>query len=83
MIKISNKETGEFLGRISEADLQFLADQLEEESIKDRDYYIRAETIEGFKVKGASEHLLEVLQGGIRADKAIEIRWEADKTSAA
>jgi hypothetical protein len=80
MINIYNKLTNESLGHISEADLMFLADQLEEESLDDRDYYIRKETIEEFERSGASAHLLAVLRGGIRHDEAIEIRWERPTT---
>jgi hypothetical protein len=80
MIKIFNKTTGEFIGRISEEDLKFLAEQLEEESIHDTDYYIRAETVNDFAQKGASPRLIEVLRGGLRSDNDIEIRWEQDKT---
>jgi hypothetical protein len=81
VIKVFNKETNEFLGRISEADLQFLADHLEEESIHDTDYYILRETLEGFGQQGATAKLREVLQGGLRNGSAIEIRWERDGSS--
>ncbi len=82
MIKVFNKATGEFIGRISQPELDFLADQLEEESIKDTDYYIREETLEHFAQSGAPAHLMEVLRGGMRGSNAIEIRWEPDKTGA-
>ena len=75
MIKIYNKTTNELLGRISDQDLDFLIDNLEEESITDQDYYIRKETIDGFEQLEGSPHLLEVLRGGMRSDNAIEIRW--------
>ena len=78
MIKIFNKQTNEFLGRISEPDLEFLAEQLEEDSIHDTDYYILRETLEQFPGLGASTKLMEVLQGGLRNGNAIEIRWERD-----
>jgi hypothetical protein len=78
VIKIFNKETNEFLGRIAESDLQFLGDQLEEESIHDTDYYILRETLEKFPALGASSKLMEVLRGGLRNGPAIEIRWERD-----
>jgi hypothetical protein len=81
VIKIHNKETNEFLGRISEADLQFLADNLEEESIRDSDYYVLRETVDQFAQKGASPRLMEVLRGGLRNGNAIEIRWEKDNAS--
>lgn len=80
MIKVQNKETGEFLGRISEDDLKFLSDHLEEEGLDDSDYYIRAETIEMLQKAGASAHLMEVLKGGLRSLSAMEIRWERDKS---
>lgn len=81
MIKIFNKETNEFIGRISEGDIQFLADHLEEESIHDKDYYITRETVTQFPQQGASPKLMEVLEGGLRNGNAIEIRWERDETS--
>jgi hypothetical protein len=80
VIKIYNKETNEFLGRISEGDMQFLAEHLEEESIHDTDYYITRETFEQFPQQGASPKLMELLQGGFRNGNAIEIRWERDAT---
>jgi len=76
MAKVYNKETGEFLGRISREELEFLAKQLEEEGLKDRDYYIRRETVENFAGLGASPHLLDVLRGGLRDREAVEVRWE-------
>ena len=83
MFKVYNKATGEFIGRISQSELDYLADQLEEESIHDTDYYIRAETLEQFAADGAPAHLMDVLRGGMRSDQAIEIRWEPDKTNGA
>ena len=83
MIKVFNKETNELLGRISEGDLQFLADHLEEESVHDTDYYIRKETLEQFPQQGASAKLMEVLRGGLRTGDALEIRWERDDLGAA
>jgi hypothetical protein len=79
MIKLFNKDTNELLGRISEEDLQFLKDQLEKESLDDHDYYITRETIETFAQFGASESLNAILEGAIRNQNAIEIRWERDQ----
>jgi hypothetical protein len=78
MIKIYNKATNEFLGRISEDELQFLVDHLEEESLDDHDYYLRRETIRKFVIEGATPRLIEVLEGGMGSMDTIEIRWEAD-----
>lgn len=82
MIKVYNKGTNELLGRISQGELDFLAEHLEEESRHDTDYYIRKETVEEFAQKGASTHLVDLLRGGLRGEDAIEIRWERDATSA-
>ena len=80
MVKIYNKLTNEFLGRISESDLQFLAENLEEESIHDTDYYIHRATFDQFSGKGASPKLIEVLGSAFRNGDAMEIRWERDET---
>ena len=37
MVTLYDKETGQYLGRISEEELQFLIDSLEEESVTDTD----------------------------------------------
>ena len=79
MVKVFNKATNELLGRISEDELKYLQDQLEEEGINDRDYYLRRETIEEFAASAdATEHLVTVLKTGLRNDEAVEIRWERD-----
>ena len=77
MVKVYNKTTNELLGRISEDELTFLQDQLEEDKLNDHDYYIRKETIDEFAASaGATEHLVTVLRAGLRNDEALEIRWE-------
>ena len=79
MVKVFKKDTNELLGRISEEELAFLKDQLEEEGVADHDYYLRRETIDEFAASaGATEHLVTVLKTGLRNDEAVEIRWERD-----
>jgi hypothetical protein len=79
MVKVYNKATNELLGRISEEELTFLKDQLEEEGVNDQDYYLRRETIEEFAASAdATEHLVTVLRTGLRNEEAVEIRWERD-----
>jgi hypothetical protein len=79
MVKVYNKATNELLGRISEDELAFLHEQLEEESLTDTDYYLRKETIDEFAASaGATEHLVTVLRTGLRNDDAVEIRWEKE-----
>ena len=45
-IEISDVETGQSLGEISEAQLKTLVDLFEEESEEDRDYWIDADTLD-------------------------------------
>ena len=44
MIHLFDDETGASVGTITEDQLQYLVDQLEEESPDDTDYYINRET---------------------------------------
>ena len=46
MIDVFDKQSGVQIGSITEAQLQFLIDQLEEEHEKDQDYYINRATLE-------------------------------------
>jgi uncharacterized protein YggU (UPF0235/DUF167 family) len=76
MIDIYNSETNELVGTITEADLQVLADHLEEESFDDQDYYIDAATIEVVGDGQATEHLLGVLRKALGTAEGVEIRWQ-------
>jgi hypothetical protein len=78
MIKLYNKQTNEFLGRITERQLQFLRDQLEEESLSDRDYYLKRATLEEFQRAGADPNLIDLLRAAMKPGDAIEIRWEPE-----
>ena len=72
---LRDKETGTTLGNISEQQLQFLIDQLEEESTDDTDYYISKDSLEMFAEQGADPQLLELLQRALGDREAMEIEW--------
>jgi len=76
MIQLRNKDTGEVLGTISEEDLQFLQDQLVEESEDDTDYYLNREELNLFKMKEAPKELISLLEKGFGDRKELEIEWE-------
>ncbi|MGH7963229.1 MAG: galactosyldiacylglycerol synthase [Candidatus Binatia bacterium] len=78
MVKLHNKDTGVLLGTITEEQLQFLIDQLEEESSNDTDYYLDQTTLEMFEQAGADASLLSVLRKAIGERESIEIRWSRD-----
>ena len=75
MVKLSLKDTGEFLGSIDDADLQLLLDQLEEEDEGDTDYYITPLTIEMLEENGASPALLGILKQAVGDSEGVDIVW--------
>ena len=75
MIKLYEKDVGVFLGTITEAQLQFLIDQLEEESTEDTDYYINQATLDLFEDTGADADLLALLRQALGTREDIEIQW--------
>ena len=76
MIQLYNKLSGELIGEISEAQLQFLIDQLEEESIEDRDYAITTMVLDYFEGQGAEPGLLKMLRSALGAKEEISILWQ-------
>jgi hypothetical protein len=75
MIELRDKDTGAFLGTITEAQLQFMIDQLEEESSEDVDYYINLPTLDMFEERGADPQLLSVLRKALGKREDLEFRW--------
>jgi len=75
MIQLRDKDSGSVLGSVSEDDLQFLIDNLEEESDDDVDYYLNRSTLEIFKEKGASSELLSILENALGDREDMEIEW--------
>jgi hypothetical protein len=75
MIRLRDKETGSDIGTITEEELQFLMDSLEEEDDEDRDYYLNAGMIDILEQNGAGSELLQLLKGAIVDKDGIEIEW--------
>lgn len=75
MIELREAGTGRVIGAISEAQLQFLRDQLEEESSQDTDYFIDAATLEMFEERGAEAALVALLRGALGAADGIDVQW--------
>ena len=74
MIELREKETGSLIGKISEDQLQFLIDQLEEESSEDVDYYINRDTLDVFEEEGIDKSLLEMLRRALGTRDEMEIK---------
>jgi len=75
MISLHDKESGQRIGTLSEEHLQFLIDQLEEESGSDRDYYIDEQTLELLTEAGGDDELLDMLREALDGRDGIEIEW--------
>lgn len=78
MIKLFDTETGTYVGEITEKQLKFLMDNLEEESIVDEDYYFNVATIEMFKERDADENLIKLLEQAVGSKGEAELRWKRE-----
>lgn len=76
MIKIHDVATGTPLGTLTEAQFEFLIDQLEEESDEDQDYYINHDTLDLFEGAGADAALIALLRTALGDREEMDIRWE-------
>lgn len=79
MITIRNKETGEFIGEISEEQLHFLTSELEESYAEDRDYWLEKSELDYFRENGVDPVLIKMLEAAIGANDGVEIIWERKK----
>lgn len=78
MIRIYSSETGQVVGEISEEQLAFLREHLEEESDDDQDYYITEDTVELLEEAGADAALADVLRAAIGDSGGVDVRWSAE-----
>lgn len=78
MVQLFDKETGSPLGTVSDEQLQYLADRLEEESAVDDDYYINRSTVDLFENDGAEPELVAVLRRALGGREEMEIRWQRE-----
>jgi len=69
-------DTGDEIGTITDAQLKFLIEQLEEDHEEDQDYYIDRETLELLSDNGADPELLGILEKAIGDDEHLDIAWE-------
>ena len=75
MIEIRDKSTNVPIGEISETQLQFLVDQLEEEDLEDHDYPITSLLLQTFEAEGADPELVALLKEALGTQETIEIVW--------
>jgi len=78
MPKLYDKADNRLLGEISQQDLDLLIAQFEEESSRDRDYYVDNDTFLLLVEAGATSVLLDAVKMGLDLNGQADIRWEAD-----
>ncbi len=76
MPRLIRLDTGVAIGQISDEQLKFLVEQLEEEHDEDQDYYIDRDTLELLSDNGADPELLAMLEKAIGDDESMDIAWE-------
>ena len=64
------------IGEITDKQLAFLVEQLEEEHEEDQDYYVDRDTLELLSDNGADPELLAMLEKAIGDDDSMDIAWE-------
>jgi hypothetical protein len=75
VIKLYDVATDAELGTITDAQLTFMVDQLEEESTEDQDYYINADTLDLFEQNGAEPALVDLLRRALGSRAEMDVRW--------
>jgi len=63
------------LGEISEDELEFLIDELEEEWADDQDYFLNKPMIDLLETKGAQPALLALLRSAVGDRDGLEFVW--------
>ena len=76
MPRLIRIDTGDDIGTISDAQLKFLVEQLEEEHEEDQDYFIDRDTLELMSDNGGDPELLAMLEKAIGDDDSMDIAWE-------
>ncbi len=78
MIRLYDGATKKELGTISEEELQFLIDKLEEEGAADQEYYIDRTNLDYLVEQGISEHLRKLIEDGMAGKDSVEILYKRE-----
>jgi hypothetical protein len=75
MIRLFEKSTGREVAQITDEQLRYMVEQLEEETLTDRDYSITPLTIEYFASRGADQALIASLEKALNGREEVIIEW--------
>jgi hypothetical protein len=76
MINLHDKDTGKLIGMISQQQLQFLIDELEEEGLEDQDYAITPLLIELWESENKQPELVAILKRVLGNREEMNLAWE-------
>ena len=76
MYRLMDIEHDNEIGVITEDQVQFLIDNLEEEGFEDQDYYIDPESVSFLAENGCDEELLTMLTDALEGRVNIDVRYE-------
>ncbi|MCA9675586.1 MAG: galactosyldiacylglycerol synthase [Kofleriaceae bacterium] len=76
MPRLYRVDNGDTIGQITDDQLKFLVDQLEEEHDLDQDYYIDRDTLELLSDNGGDPELLAMIEKALGDDDQIDLAWE-------
>ena len=76
MFRLTDIEHDQELGVITEDQLQFLIDNLEEEGLEAQDYYIDEDTLSFLVENDCDVELLAMLTEALEGRRSIDIRYE-------
>ena len=76
MYQLMDLEHDDEIGIITEDQVQFLIDNLEEEGVEDQDYYIDSEALSFLAENGCDEELLTMLTEALEGRVNIDARYE-------
>lgn len=75
MITVSDKDTNQPIGTITEDQLQYLIDQLEEEWSEDQEYAVSNMLLDMFEGQGADPQLVSLLRTALGDREEMNIVW--------
>jgi hypothetical protein len=79
MVTLFDAEANQPVGQITEAQLRFLMNHLEEESTEDRDYYISQDEIDVLEESGADAALVKILRAALAGREGAELRYVRER----
>ena len=76
MYQLMDIEHDNEIGIVTEDQVQFLIDNLEEEGLEDQDYYIDSDALSFLAENGCDEELLTMLTEALEGRINIDVRYE-------